>query len=109
MISEPIFQPEDDRVAEMPRVCRLLFNAPVDSVLIGAPLSPAADIVRADPAVGKLLHDHLESRVGGDIKDDSMILEKPPAAVSSKLLESMIAREVARRVMHEIKNPAAEK
>jgi hypothetical protein len=93
---------EDDRVMEIPRACRRLFNALVNVVLLGAPLSNAIDMAMSDPLTAILLKNHLQAGLGDDIEDDGTILGRRLRPRVLNALRPMVARIEARRVMDEI-------
>ena len=95
---------EDDRVTEIPRACRQLFNALVDAVLLGAPLLPAIDLAMSDPAAAMLLRGHLQSGLWDDVEDDSTILGRRLRPRVLNVLRPMVARIEARRLVDEIEN-----
>ena len=92
----------DDGFAEIPRVCRQLFNSLVDFVLFGAPLSVAVDLMQVNPDVAILLKNHLHAGLWGDVEDDSTILGRRLRPKVLNALRPMVARIEARRLVDEI-------
>lgn len=109
MTTTPQPDHEDERATEIPRSCRPLFNALVDAVLLGAPLSPAIDLAMAGPAGAMLLRDHLQAGLGEDIEDDVTILGRRLRPRVLNVLRPMVARIEARRLMNEIEDTEGEK
>lgn len=105
MTTTPHLQPDEDRVAEVPRVCRPLFVALVRAMLYPfKPLSVAADMVQADPATAMLLRDTLEASVGGRLEADGTIYDAGFRPLMLEPLISMIGRTEGNRLLHEMEN-----
>lgn len=85
---------EGDPDTAMSDECRSIFLPLIDALTRGAwrPLLPVAELAQADPAVAVELLSHLEKQ-GEKLMSDAI-----------NTLRGMVAREVARRIMHNIEN-----
>ena len=101
----------DDKrpAAEIPSAFGPLFSALFDVILIGAPLSAAAGMVRADPAAAQALIRCVEASDGRRIRSGEIGCGSRFAPSLLNVLRPMVARQVARDTMGEIENPEAEK
>ena len=78
----------------MPDACRPIFMALIDAISKGAwrPLLPVSEMAQVDPVATASLLMHLEAH------GQQMMLSSIDA------LRSMVAREVARKIMHDFEN-----
>jgi len=85
---------EGDQDTAMPDACRPIFTALIDAISTGPwrPLLPVAQLAQADPVATASLLMHLEAH-GQQMMSSSI-----------DALRSMVAREVARKIMHDIES-----
>jgi hypothetical protein len=90
---------EDDQGLELPDVCRPMLVALINAVSMGAwrPMASVEELVKADPDAAKSLQDYLDAN-GAQLMSEM-----------TNALRSMVAREVASRVLGEIELDDAEK